>query len=279
MMRPKEPANLFSFLLRVLLNLICIVFTVAISTFLGSTLPVKIYWIMAFVICALIVVMFYAISYLMMACSESIKEDTIPNVENTKTCDKANCFCCGMLTFNSIKSNFKISPNDNLKTRMKTTYSLFFQEEVLENEEKHFFDKRGKEIWIVSSTLSSEVDGGATALVGENLNRGVVYREFYAVTDTKGRKNNIAEENIKQLKRKYGSRNMIFVPYNRPVDGISGYLFDIVGFVIYIYENERNAYFSIRRSLQETPIYYRMPWCMGERYYDILNNIQSASGK
>ena len=252
-----------------------IIFAVIISNYAGSDLPTYLFWIMAVVTCLVLVAIFIFSSNLLGKCYGHIKFEQMQRKGNA-ICEYTNHLCCGMVTFNTVKDHYMLSPNAKLEDIIEKEYSLYPQSKVLAEEENEFAKNGGKEVWIVSSSLSTEVKDGAVKIVGSNLEDGIIYREFYSKTDSNGKGNISAKKHMNEMKRMYkGNENLDFISYEKPKDGIGGYLFDMFGLVVYIYEDERNAYFSIRSSSENgKPIYFKMPWCMGERYYAILEGIR-----
>lgn len=235
-----------------------------------------IWGLMAVVILLIAVSLFYVISRIEAESLEPIRP--VNTQGNHRMCkNTSNRACCGLITFEAIRDNYSIYPHAQPAREMRHVH---FQEEVLSEHEDHFAAKGGKEIWIVSSNLATEINDGATEMVAINLKEGIIYRDFYSRTDSNGDENIFAEENKKLMQKKYNHDvNLHFVAYDEPKDGVGGYLFDMFVIVIYIYANmdKRDAYFSIRSSNdQEQPIYFKMPWCMEKRYYKLLDELSGS---
>jgi len=173
---------------------------------------------------------------------------------------------------------YRIAPRESLRRKMRADSSIWFQDDLLEAEERDFAGRGGSEIWILSSTLSSELRGGAVRFVSENLGHSITYRYFYANSVDQGETNIFAKRNVAIMRQLYpASENMMFYEYNRAGDEIDGNLLGMFGVVIYIDRTgDQRAYFSMRpQSSEEIPIYIRMPWCMATRYFMILTDIKN----
>ena len=170
-------------------------------------------------------------------------------------------------------------PTDELKEKLEQKYSLKYQTEIIDKIEKSFDEKKGKEIWIVSANLGTELSDEVVDYVAENLKKGIIYKEFYAEKDHDGNISITANNNAKRLRQIYNNSPYLhLVTYDNEIS-LEGFIFEMYGIVIYLYDDENyEMYYSVRKD-GSRPIYYRAPICMADKYFNILKNIYEQNYK
>lgn len=192
------------------------------------------------------------------------------NKENFDFCLHNNTICCLSRALNESGLNLTISPEEKEKNRLYTVSEI--------NMTERFSDThKWTNIWVFSENLSTEVDGEGTIepIPQININKGVKYVEFY-LQETSDK------ESI--TKRVVGMTNSINVDKKEnlefcPLNTGSGYIGKntlplLCGSILLstscVSENETisfdQGYLSMRKSLKDKPIYYKMPKCMLEEY-------------
>ena len=187
-------------------------------------------------------------------------------------CKYSNRHCCGQAACETISEKHILVPTDEELVSLKENYSLYPYNYILELE-KDFKSKEGKEIWIISSNLNSEVSTAPNASemfsnIRDNLEKGVHYYYLYC-NDSEDPAT--IERNIRNIKSYTGnSSNVTFVPFCESGGSLSEYLPYIFGVVIYVKEDDSyEGYFAIRnhnRLTNQEPIYEKMPICMAGKY-------------
>ena len=205
--------------------------------------------------------------------NQSLNKTVLSNsLAINETCQFKDKPCCGYKTFESLNNSYQLIPNVDLKSKINNEFSLYLQNDMIEEKEKDFKSKNGKEIWIVSLDLNSEIKGGASNLVKNNIAAGIKYVYFYAKNEDKKQ---IIEQNKAELIKDIKTNKPRFFSYGNEKK-LDNYLFYLFGIVIYIKDDgSYDAYFSIRKEYDTIPIYYKMPnRCMATKYYGILKEIQ-----
>lgn len=193
----------------------------------------------------------------------------------SEKCKYGEYVCCAKLAIETIQGDYDLV----LDRTIATMYNLYTENEIIEKESSFC----NGEIWVFSYDLTTEVLGDiASSAVRENLKKGITYREFYI--DNSELYGN-AEDNRKRMEKWYsdvrsinGDEHLFFYPYSNP-NSMLNYMFALFGIVLYIENvNETNiiqAYFSLRstNSRVKKPIYVKMPHCMTNKYYRILDSI------
>lgn len=240
---------------------------------IGENIPN--FWLYSIIIIILVLVIFLIVSLYINQLVNMVNSKEIINskLEDCTTCEFNNSICCGSKTFNHIKNDYILVPTDELKGKLEQKYSLKYQTEIIDKIEKNFDEKGGKEIWIVSANLGTELSDEAVDYVAENLNKGIIYKEFYAEKDHEGNISITANNNAKRLRQMYNnSQYLHLVTYDNEIS-LEGFIFEMYGIVIYLYEDENyEMYYSVRKD-GSRPIYYRAPICMADKYFNILKNI------
>lgn len=198
------------------------------------------------------------------------------NYSASEKCKYGEYVCCAKLALETIQGDYDLILDKTIATK----YNLYTESEIIEKESSFSCG----EIWVFSYDLTTEVlDDIASTTVRDNLKKGITYREFY-IDDSLDSYGN-AESNRKRMEKWYsdvrksgGNEHLFFYPYSNP-NSMLNYMFALFGIVLYIEKvNDSDviqAYFSLRstNSRVKKPIYVKMPYCMTNKYYRILNNI------
>jgi hypothetical protein len=147
---------------------------------------------------------------------------------------------------------------------------------VMNDKERSFGEQKGKnkrrEIWIFSHNLGTEVLGDVSqSVAAKNVENGIRYVYFHT--------NNVHEQNTvkKNMEIIYSGvgiekHSLIsFIPLEEDsTDGIDIFA-HIIGSIIFVApeeKDEKTSYFSLRGRGTEKPIYFRLPKCMNDNYYN-----------
>ena len=239
------------------------------------------FWQYAVAIIAVVLVLILVVSLHINKLINIVGSNELIECQNSSysICNYNNSICCGNSTFEHIKKDYILVPGEELKSQLKNKYSLMYQSDIIEGVEKSFYNKSGKEIWIVSSNLGTELADEATSFVADNLAHGIIYKEFYSEKDHDGNISITAENNAKRLKKMYNdSPNLHLITYNNEIS-LEGFIFEMYGIVIYHYDNDDyKMYYSVRKN-GSRPIYYEAPICMSDKYCHILKKIYEQNYK
>lgn len=239
-------------------------------SFLQDTIKAyNLWWILVFlivIVSALFIFVWQAVAYYVVNIEYSDGRHLATH------CKYGNRHCCGQAACETISEKHILVPTDEEIIALKENYSLYSYNYIIELE-KNFKSKGGKEIWIISSNLNSEVSTATNASemfsnIRENLEQGVHYYYLYC-SDSEDPET--IERNIRNIKSYTGrSANVTFVPFCEAVGSLSEYLLYIFGVVIYVRDDDSyEGYFAIRnhnRLTNQEPIYEKMPICMAGKY-------------
>lgn len=196
------------------------------------------------------------------------------NVEDERSiCNITNLLCCYYEALEKIDSDLvDIDPIIQEKERVHSAKEI------------NTLESAGgwKYIWIFSEDLATEVDNGRAELVLiNNCNNGTQYKMFYLDTEDKRSEINERKENILNSLSSRGKKNVIFCP----IKNTGGYIGCntlplLCGSIMFSerFDEEMGEYFkcgylSLRKDLNHTPVYYKMPKCMLDKYTKYFKNI------
>lgn len=248
-----------------------------IDNILGDGIPLIEYCIVCLIIIVFIVSFFFVVVVSVTKINEILDyKYNETNCSTAEKCKYGEYICCVKLALETIQGDYNLILDQAIAKR----YNLFTESEIIKKESS--FEKG--EIWVFSYDLTTEVfDDIASETVKNNLEKGIVYREFY-ISDKLGAFGN-AEFNRKKMEKRYkkarmhtGQNCLMFYPYNN-LNGMLNYIFALFGIVLYIKDVDNfdtiEAYFSLRstNSRVKKPIYVKMPHCMTNKYYGILCSI------
>ena len=248
-----------------------------VDNFLGEGIPFLEYCIVCLIVIFLMIACFSIVAVAVTKIDEILDHKyNETNCSTAEKCQYSENICCAKLALETIQGDYDLI----LDPEIAKEYNLRSESEIIEKEAAF----NSGEAWVFSYDLTTEVLGDdASETVKSNLEEGVVYREFYISDKGDGFKN--AEFNRKRMEKWYkdaricsGRECLFFYPYDNP-NSMLNYMFALFGIVLYI--NDVNnfdtieAYFSLRSSNSRVkkPIYVKMPRCMTNKYYSILDNI------
>ena len=200
-------------------------------------------------------------------------------------CPFHHAVCCGC-------SIMKQAPGlISLSTLSRSKFHLKMEEEINDIEKRI---AAHKEVWVLSICLKSEVLGDDNQLiVNNNLNNGLIYRQFYTHLLDDIDDNDLIETNKKLLLDPLtpeGKRNLFFIPITRE-NKKCDYLIRLTEMVLFIKKNnELEGYFRLKskfnsednpksiieqevfniRDESRKAIYFTMPQCMAIAYKQLL---------
>lgn len=248
-----------------------------IDNLMGDGVPLIEYCLVCLVIIVLMTSFFFVIAVAVTKIDEILDHKyNETNCSTTEKCKYGEYVCCAKLALETIQGDYDLILDQTIAKQ----YNLHTEAEIISKESS--FDKG--EVWVFSYDLTTEVLGDiASETVKNNLEKGIVYREFY-ITSQNGEFWN-AELNRKRMEKWYqkarihsGQNCLEFYPYDNP-HSMLNYMFALFGIVLYIRDVDNSdtidAYFSLRstNSRVKKPIYVKMPYCMTKKYYGILHSI------
>ena len=263
--------------LSLIFPLIAFVALKIIDNLMGDGIPLIEYCLVCLVIIVLVTSFFFVIAVAITKIDEILAHKyNETNCSTTEKCKYGEYVCCAKLALETIQGDYDLILDQTIAKQ----YNLHTEAEIISKESS--FDKG--EVWVFSYDLTTEVLGDiASETVKNNLEKGIVYREFY-ITSQNGEFWN-AELNRKRMEKWYqkarihsGQNCLEFYPYDNP-HSMLNYMFALFGIVLYIRDVDNSdtidAYFSLRstNSRVKKPIYVKMPYCMTKKYYGILHSI------
>lgn len=269
--------SFFKAFFSLILPLLAFIALKIIDNLMGDGIP-----LIEYCLVCLVIIVLMASSFLVVAVAVTKIDEILDhkynetNCSTTEKCKYGEYVCCAKLAIETIQGDYDLI----LDQAIAKQYNLHTETEIISKESS--FDKG--EIWVFSYDLTTEVLGDiASETVKNNLEKGVVYREFYISSPNREFWN--AELNRKRMEKWYqkartqsGHNCLEFYPYDNP-NSMLNYMFALFGIVLYIKDVDNSdtidAYFSLRstNSRVKKPIYVKMPHCMTKKYYGILHNI------
>lgn len=269
-------------ILYLILFCISIIITYVIATLKAIISPSEFFFIFGCVLTLFISISLYQLIFF----TRLQKKSTIQINENIPLIcyqDKRKQ-CC-------IKEYIKaLTQSDKIKVLVSgsvlNNYKLMLVEDLnkYETDFKHITNVSNKEVWVFSYDLSSEVLGDLTqSIARENIINGVKYIEFYH-DDFKNHEK--AEENKFKFLENIpveSKGNVSFIPLkNSSVETIN-ILPNLLGSITFLINNksaptQRKSYFSLRGdgAGKREPIYFIMPNCMSNEYYNYFKLIKET---
>ena len=187
-------------------------------------------------------------------------------------------FFCFMLYFIIVTNVILMNKQKLVYTNITSLKNLLRDyrlttEEKMNKKEKYFgkMDKENKEIWIFSYDLSTEIlNDKCQKIVKKNIEKETQYIEFYYDNDKN--KEEIVDRCNKiksSLKEEY-RKNINFIPLenNKGEINLLPRLIGSVSFHKGVSFYKKESYFSLRGGKKTKPIYYNMPACMSDAYYN-----------
>lgn len=185
-------------------------------------------------------------------------------------CNYRPAICCLSRVFDTPGFGINISQEEKEANRLYTPFEI---SEIEKSTTNHSWQN----IWIFSENLSTEIDinGNIEAIPQININNGVKYIEFYL--DNKNETEILETRKQAMLNSINGSakNNLKFFPLNTEKGYIGKNTLPLLcGSIMLSSYNEPNSdmpsfsegYLSMRKSLEDDPIYYKMPRCMLNEY-------------
>lgn len=147
-----------------------------------------------------------------------------------------------------------------------------------------------KNVWIFSENLATEVDsnGEIEPVPLLNINNGVKYTEFYLNNDNETNAIQNRIDNMLKSINYTATENLQFIPLNTEMGYIGRNTLPLLcGSILFSVNDEKNGempyftegYLSMRKSLDDKPIYYKMPRCMLSEYANYFKEIVVKNGK
>ena len=257
----------------VLIPIVSVVIDIAVFGFLGESISKYHLWWLVLVIISFSVISFVVIWQLAGKFLTTIHYSDKRNI--SKTCLFKEGQCCGQAVCDSIATHYELIPSKVEQDKLSNEYGLYLQSHIKRIET--FQERKGKEVWIISSNLNSEVflekeESGASFQVKENVKNGV---EYYYLYFENPEDPEIITRNQRNIKRALNNAsNVHFISLGAQNDIPDEYILYLYGIVIYVYEDDRyEGFFSLRsyeinQSIE--PLYMRMPVCLSGRYYNIM---------
>lgn len=185
--------------------------------------------------------------------------------------------CCLSKASNTSNIEFTFSKKEREENRLYTAIEI--------SEIEKYTNNNWCDIWIFSENLATEVDslGNIEAVPLLNINSGVNYVEFYLnnnnnETETiQGRINGM----MKSIKNS-AKKHLQFFPLNTEKGYIGRNTLPLLcGSILFSSRKETNGnlpyfsegYLSMRKTLDDKPIYYKMPSCMLSEYSNYFKEI------
>lgn len=184
--------------------------------------------------------------------------------------------CCLSQALGIPNIEFTFSKKEREENRLYTAMEI--------NEIEKYTNNDWNDIWIFSENLSTEIDslGNIEAVPLLNINNGVNYVQFYLdnTNETEaiqGRINGMTRS-IKDDAKEH----LRFIPLNTEKGYIGKNTLPLLcGSILFSYRTETNGklpyfsegYLSMRKTLDDKPIYYKMPSCMLNEYANYFKEI------
>lgn len=205
---------------------------------------------------------------------KTIAEDCAQN--KFEICKYNYGVCCLSQALNSHNIEFTFSKKEKEENRLYTAMEI--------NEIEKYTNNHWHDIWIFSENLSTEVDsiGNIEAVPLLNINSGVNYVEFYLdnsnETETIQGRINSMKKSIKDDAKEH----LRFIALNTEKGYIGKNTLPLLcGSILFSSRVETNGefpyfsegYLSMRKTLEDKPIYYKMPSCMLKEYANYFKEI------
>ncbi len=193
---------------------------------------------------------------------------------DTSSCKYEDKPCCSIEMFKAFSNAYNLPVPEGAEDALKKEYSAYLAKHLISIEE-NFKSKNGKEIWIISTTLDSEIftdeSLGATHCVKDNVNAGVDY--YYVYADIKKDPARIERNKKNILDFLDNNEHVHFISMGSVEDSLSDYIYNLYGVVIYVNNDDTyEGYFSIRKEGIDA-IYIKMPICMAGKYIHQLRKL------
>ena len=185
-------------------------------------------------------------------------------------CIHNNTICCLSRALNESGLNLTISPEEKEKNRLYTVSEI-------NSTERYSDTHKWSNIWVFSENLSTEIDeeGTIEPIPQVNINKGVKYVEFY-LNETSNRES--IHKRVEGMTNSINKDKQDYLEFC-PLNTGSGYIGKntlplLCGSVLLSTSTTPETegvsfdqgYLSMRKTLKDKPIYYKMPKCMLEQY-------------
>ena len=159
--------------LSLILPLLAFVALKIIDNLMGDGIPLIEYCLVCLVIIVLASSFFFVVVVAVTKIDEILDHKyNETNCSTAEKCKYGEYVCCAKLALETIQGDYDLILDQTIAKR----YNLFTESEIIKKESS--FEKG--EIWVFSYDLTTEVlEDIASETVKNNLEKGVVYREFY----------------------------------------------------------------------------------------------------